>query len=357
MKIGLDGKPVIAWSEADASSRSVYAAHWTGTNWESLGAALDAVPGNNTPADHPALIVDGSNFPFLVWDEITGVSSPSVQELYARRWNGGAWDNLPAFPPPAGSGAWRGRPATALDSAGNLYVCAQYTDGTAPQLKGFKLSPSASNWLALNSSPPGHQISARGPTLATSSSGTLFIAYDVVLDENSPQWDRGIAVMTENSTQLGNGLMVNPGSKIAGAKSIATDAAGSPYVAWQEAAPEDETTGGVIYAARWIGSWQYLGSAVSTNSTANIQPSIVMDSSGNPIIAWSGYEAPERAIRVSRWTGSAWQPMSPPLSAVSGTATTGFKPVLATNSTGQLWIAWEEFDGTASNIYVHRFNN
>jgi hypothetical protein len=83
---------------------------------------------------------------------------------------------------------------------------------------------------------------------------------------------------------------------------------------------------------------------------------MVMGGDGRPMVAWSGYTAPETSIRVRRWTGSAWQNVGTPLNAVVGGSSSGLSPKLALDKNGQPVVAWQESDGTASNIYVYRYN-
>ncbi len=356
LQIGLDGKPVIAWAETNGAFKNIYVSRWNGSAWEALGTPLDAVPGSNTPADHPALVIDGANRPIVIWDEATGSAPEDPINPYARRWNGEAWESLPDFPAPPYPDSERPNPAAALDNAGNLYVLTEHFYGTAPTLLGYKLIPTGSDWQPLNTSHSSHQIAPTHPAITAYGSGKLFIAYDVYLND-SDFTTRGIAVMTEQSSQLGDGLLLNHGSKIAGDKAISVDGSGAPLIAWQEASPSDGITDGIIYAARWDGAWQILGVSVSTNTTSNAQPSLVIASDGSPVVAWSGYSPPERGIQVSRWTGGSWQSVGTPLSGASGVSTAGFKPVLAADASGQLLVAWQEFDGTTSNIYVYRLNN
>jgi hypothetical protein len=351
MKIDLSGKPVIAWAESDGSSKNIYVRRWNGVDWEALGGALSAIGGTNTPADHPALVVDGLNRPIVIWDEATTTSSTSTINLYARRWIGDTWESLPDFPAP-GTENQRFNPTAAIDGANNLYVFSVFYPQAYTELHGFILNPGATSWVSQNPYRPSSQANPGHPSMATYGSTTFFLAYDVFADSPGA---RGISVYQGFSNQLGNLLPITTPGGVANFPSVSVDGAGNPWVAWQEG--PNTATSETIHAAKWNGSWQLLGAQVSTASSSNSTPSLVIGSDGYPTVAWSGYVAPERVILVSRWTGQEWATLGTSLNAAVGVNTPGFKPTLATGSNNQLTIAWHETDGSTSNVYAYRFNN
>ncbi len=141
--------------------------------------------------------------------------------------------------------------------------------------------------------------------------------------------------------------------------SLVLDGAGSPLVTWTEQVRTSDTvSASSIHAAAWDGiAWLPLEAKVSGSSTLDFSPSLVMGSDGRPMVAWSGFVSPSRSILVRRWTGSAWEDVGTPLSALSGINTAAFKPVLALDQNGQPMVAWHESDGSVSNVYVYRYNH
>lgn len=354
MRVGVDGNPVVAWAEPDSGGvKNIYARRWNGANWESLGGALSGVDGS-TSADMPALAITPENQLYLVWQESNGTTI----NLYGMKWSG-SWVALPAFESLSGTNQ-RTRPAITLVSSNTPVVAAAYYDGSVSSLDYlFWLNPTYNAWTEQASiqQPGGGIHDAANVQLTTVAAKTAYVvAYDVYSDA---QATRGIAVQKgpSSSSLLGGDVVTSPAKRTATQPSLALDGSDNPYITWQECPDGSIQSGCGIYAAFWNGSWQMLGSLVSTGSTDSTAPALIMGNDGRPIVAWSGFFSAERSISVSRWTSSAWQAMGEPLSAVSGVSTAAFKPALTLDKNGRPLVAWQESDGSVSNIYVYRYND
>jgi hypothetical protein len=350
MKVGTDGNPVIAWSESDGSSKNIYVRRWTGTNWVDFGPPLSAVPGAGFDANEPDLLLDTVNRPTLVWEEKTYTSGGS--DLYGSRWTGTTWASLPAILPAIhqeqGSRASGG---IAFDNAGNLIVTPLYYEGVS-YVQVFRLA--SNSWEPLTE-PQGGAF-ASNSDLAIDVSGHWFIAYSAHWETGSDLYHAIYAHKRDiygNWTQLGDPVL-SPAKGRTGSPSLALNGNGRPIIAWEESNSSDSN----VYAAIWNGSsWQMVGSMVNSSSTtSNTRPALVMDHDGQPMVAWSGYVAPETSIWVSRWDGSNWKQVGSRLSAANGVATSGFRPALGLDKNGQPLVAWHESDGAVTNIHVHRYN-
>jgi len=84
-------------------------------------------------------------------------------------------------------------------------------------------------------------------------------------------------------------------------------------------------------------------------------PSLALDAGGNPWVAWSESDGSAGNIYVRRWDGGCWRAVGGALSAEPG-STNAFNPSLVLDSAGRPWIAWDEWDGSASNIYLQRYD-
>jgi hypothetical protein len=110
---------------------------------------------------------------------------------------------------------------------------------------------------------------------------------------------------------------------------------------------------GTVLVKKWNGSsWNNVGTTLGALS----QPSLVLDSAGNPVLAGSEFSGSVYNITVQRFNGTAWVNVGGPLSGSSAAFSTATEPSLALTSSGTPLVAWSESDGTASNIYVQTFN-
>ncbi|QRK05127.1 Ig-like domain-containing protein [Archangium violaceum] len=353
MKVGTDGNPVIAWSESAGATKNIYVRRWTGTKWEDLGTAMSAVADTGTHADKPALTLDASNRPIVVWQELTAPSGSD--NLYGRRWTGTTWDALPSFN--LDSATSGDNASIVFDSVGNLLVSATLVSGGTFERGLFRLMPTANSWESLSGSLPEGYTRPKVSTLATDASGNWFLALRV-LDSDGSKGYQSIPVLKKgpatNWAQLG-APVTSPAKNGCVSASLAVDGSGQPFIAWEEG----ETPTSHVHAAFWhqdSSSWRMLNTTVDASTTSNKDPSLVLDHSGNPMVAWSGYASPEQSIWVSRWNGSTWQQVGSRLSAVTGPSTSGFRPALGLDKNGEPLVAWHESDGTVSNVYVYRYN-
>jgi hypothetical protein len=117
----LDGSsnPVLAWGESSGTTQSVRISRWTGSVWEMLGSALDAVPGNTSPFN-PRLQIDKTGNLITAWEE-PSQENGSIQ-INFRHWTGAEWVPI-GNPIIAGPGNTSNlNMSFKLDDSDNLYV-------------------------------------------------------------------------------------------------------------------------------------------------------------------------------------------------------------------------------------------
>ncbi len=221
------------------------------------------------------------------------------------------------------------------------------------------------------------------------------------------QWDGAAWVGLGES---GNWDGLGTGSEPAFAPAVAVDAAGLPFVAY-----EQEVSGvGEIHVKTWNGGgWVELGGSATGGGVSN-EPAassdsaaVVLDSAGLPIVAWCQRD---RHIYLRRWTGAAWVELggsasggglsggladsrSPALAfdgtapivayvlngeivvrrfdganwiglagsdaagGISATASNSQAPAIAVDSLGRPWVAWqEEHTQVWGDIYLRFFD-
>lgn len=290
-----DGNVTVAWQEFNDVQHLIYVKRWTGSEWSLLGSPLNVDA--NKFAYQPSLAVDKSGVPSIAWEE----DSATTRNVYVKRWDGGSWVQLgAALNATTGDGAQNA--SLAVDGSGNPVVAWE-----EDILKGtdYQSDVYVKRW-----------------------NGTTFV-------------------------QLGGALDVSL-SRNALYPSLAVDSVGNPVVAWTEYDNQNSN----LYVKRWTGSaWQSLGSALDmTLANPTAFPSLAVDGSGKPVVAWEeGFDNNEN-IYVKRWNGTSWvQVGTAPLDInAAQNATTAS---LSLDSAGNPVIAWQEFNSTTFyNLYVRRWN-
>lgn len=140
--------------------------------------------------------------------------------------------------------------------------------------------------------------------------------------------------------ELGSALsLTNEGPQ---SPSLAVDANGVATVAYVE------SSGGIgrLFIKRFDGAaWQTLGGGAlnPTSNTGASDPSLVLDGSGQPIVAFSQGNGQQQNIFVARFDGAAWQSLGEPGQPLNFTAgSIAIKPALARSTLGGPAVAWIE---------------
>ena len=162
------------------------------------------------------------------------------------------------------------------------------------------------------------------------------------------------------SSAAGPGLSGDPGLSIE--PSIAAGAGGQ-YVAWA-----DNRNGNFeIYLARHTAAgWQEMGGSahdggLSATAGASRRPSLALDATGNPMVAWTELTGSASDIQVARFDPAAnagqgaWVALGSSLGSggISGTGTADHA-VLVNTASGPV-VAWLDSAGGVANVFVKRF--
>lgn len=142
---------------------------------------------------------------------------------------------------------------------------------------------------------------------------------------------------------------------------IAIDAAGHPSVAWSQAGSGEPC----IYLLHWTGErWAELGHSASGRGLSDtvgtaLAPSIQIDADGHPVVAWQDLTSGNYEIYLKRWNGTTWEEMqgSATKGGISQTLTgLSVDPSLTLEKSGNPLVAWEERFGANSDVYIRRLN-
>ncbi len=355
LAVDSSGNQVIAWSESDGTSTNIYVKRWNGVVWVQLGGLLDV--NTNKDASEPAVKLDGSGNPVVAWSE----SSATTKRIYVKRWNGSAWIQIGASAISAPDNAET--PALALDASGNpVVVWKQAVFGPNATLSSdtYIARWDGAAWVTFGSGKLGVNANnlvddpAFNPSVALTSSGNPIVAWS-----ESDGTSRNIYVKRWDGSswsQVGGFLDVNT-NRNAFRPSVALDASGNPVVAFNEAGTGSDAS---IYVKRWNGAvWSQLGSGaldVNTNATIGAGgPSLALDSSGNPTVAWNDFDGTSYNAYVKRWNAGVWEIVGTG-SLDTNLARDVYGVSLAQDDSGNPSVAWNEYDGTSYNVFVKRLN-
>ncbi len=123
-----------------------------------------------------------------------------------------------------------------------------------------------------------------------------------------------------------------------------------------------------IYVARYSsGAWQQLagssqGEGISNSSVDSRRPSVTLDSSGNPIVAWTEVNGSTTNLFAAKYDPTAnsgaggWVALGTSLSA-SGLSSTGHADnAQIVNTSAGLVVAWLDTSSGHANVFVRQFN-
>ncbi len=290
------GNPVVAWEEKDpdtANMKNIYVKKWNGSSWTQLGGALDI----NIADDvyQPVVAIDPTDGnPVVLWEEESG-----VRKVFVKKWNGSSWTQL-----------------------GN----ALNTDVTKDAFTR--------------------------PSIATSSSGTIYAAWEeytpdkpYVGDVSSifvAQWT-GAAWSLMGSYISGDYINRNP--------VLAVDPAnGYPVLAWSYGEDVSTTYFGHMGCVKWNGSsWTGIGQTYFDGATSAVDTTIAIGSDSLPIVGWSDESVVANHVLVKKYDGSSsfgggYMSPSPGYNALSPW-------VLADPADNQPILAF-----SAENVYVKKWD-
>jgi hypothetical protein len=347
------GQPFIALESLPLDERVLSVNQWRTQSWQPLASALDSDVNSN--ADTPAIDLQSDNSPVVAFSEFSDLGSSN--DVLVKSWNAStsSWsflgdtvegENVEAF-----------RPVLALKSNNQPVV------GWWKKDDGYVFL-NVSGWDGSTWSTYGDSSPASGPefedvftaSLALDSSDTPVIAYANYSYEGSDyrlvirvkKWDAA------TSTWVSIGDLLNVGTGSVNYPSLALDSSNNPVVAWQETVG----TSSNIYVKRWntaTSAWDSLGTTLDRVRASNaVRPSLVLRTDGQPVVAFEETYGGSQDVYVRRWTGTSWQFLRNSSASVSADVTPGadaVTPHLAIRSDNVPVLTFEQDD----NIYVRRF--
>ncbi len=271
---------------------------WTLPSWLTVGGTKVNDLENSAVSLNPdGLELDASDHPVLVVNERVEIVGSNKSVLYVKRWTGTQWQRL------------------------------------GDNLKETDFASSISHTLALDSSDnPYVSWEAVG--------GTVQVAR-----WNGSAWGVVGSILNQNPAQQASPI------------SLSLDTSGNPVLAFTEETSTTATDKKQLYVKRWTGSsWELLGTG-SLNQNIDFDTfsaSLALDASGNPVVTWTERGNNTFDIYVKRWTGTAWQLLG---SDKLNNQPTGLSPSLVLDASGQPVVAYVEgTPGFNHFVYVKKFD-
>jgi len=360
LALDVRGNPAVAWLEKPTTRQSPDQAHvfvqrWKGIGWEPIAdAATDSW--GSAFAGPPALDLDNLDRPLVSWFNVGGVF------VFITRWEG-RWQEMGRLRKGA---AVASRPSLQLDGGGNPWVVwaqdDQFSSFPPPTSDAFLGKWNGTEWVVTErlQANPESQTSVRDAVVKYGRAAQSVVAWGEA--GSSGHIDIYVGRISAGGwTAVGGALSARPGMTAAVKPSLQLDVTGNPIVAWKEFNEGGNSSN--LYVQRWSGTqWERLGDAVNAgDSIAEVDdPALALDASGNPILAWTGNDGNTTNIYVHRWADGQWVPWGGPLSANPG-KTGAAHPSLRIDSEGVPVVAWDESEELPSNkqtrnVYVYRAN-
>lgn len=356
-------RPVVAWSDGPGR---IYVARFDGEAWRPVGASGTSGAGiydvQGNWSSRPSLALDGAGRPIIAWN-----AGPYwYDEIYVAQYEDGLWQ--PVGPTRSATGSISRDaepsigPALAIDASGRPLVVWQDSMLDDGRIHVSRFDGNAWRDLgALDSSINDVFYDEDIAALAVDATGSPVVAW---LRRSSAGADIHVARHDGSTWQAVGMSDGSPGgiSNTGGASkpSLALDAAGNPVVAWEDASSGNEE----IYVARFDGrSWLPVGvsgasgGGISNTPEGSTLPSLALDASGNPTVAWQEHVEGGSEIYVMSFDGSAWQPVGASGGGASDNAGYSMRPSLALDRSGRAVVAWADASSEGNvEIYVARFD-
>jgi len=272
------GNPHIAWQDYSYGKSEILYTHWNGSDWLCAdGTVYDPASGNanvSTNSDsssNPSIALDSSGNPHIVWQDY---NYGNVEILYTH-WDGSDWvcANRTVYDPARGNANVSRNssasisPSFTLDSSGNPHIV--WGDGNYIKREIFYTRWNGNDWVCAD--------------------GTVF----------DPDLEPNPANISKNSGHSEY-------------SSITLDSSDNLHIVWR--CDYDSHRNSEMLYIRWDGTdWVCANGSVydpdvetnptivSRNSGYSYQPSLALDSFGNPHIAWDKYD-----ILYTHWNSSDW---------------------------------------------------
>lgn len=315
----------------------VVARHKSGTSWDTSFGSPQGAQGSSFVNGAGALLAASDDNPIVAWPEFEGANTGNPTDIHVAKWTGTAWDtSFGAISGEQGAGSNAMGPRLARGPADQFLLA--WTESSQMYVN----SVYAARWTGTSWDQSYGGVAKIGATLSTLK-GTA---------TGQPQ-------VTWNSSIDGGGLSSWTGSAWATKTfanaiigGLAFDSMQMPLFATMDANAQTIT---VVKADN--------GTSVAPPVATAMNPGgarLVVDGSGQVLVAWSDSDGTTRNVHVARYDGTSWDTSFGTISALSGSDTPASNPALVITSDGVPVLAWQELPsgtGTRPQTFVWKSNH
>ncbi len=335
-----DGHPHIVWGQSVAEySYETWYSEFNGSIW-SVPRSLSAYA---YEYPDPQIAVDGSGHVQVVWSGGTE-TYPSIWYLEN---TGSGWPASPtevSTSPCSGYLQWR--PQLGLDPSGNPHVV---WEGRQSEYGNSEIFYNYFNGTAWGTpiSISNVSYSQYSPSIIMDGDGDVHVVWSG-MDSTDTEWETwyrsGHAATWGTVRQLSS----NTETGDQGNPSIALDSSGNPYTVWEgRVLPENNSD--IWYSSNPSGTWTTPVAISSPSDSDQYDPSIAVAPGGSIYVVWE--EAGD--ILLSRNAGSAW---STPATISTGDNMVNEYPLIALGSAGNPFVLWQGGSYNTTWLWHSGFN-
>lgn len=319
LAVARDGQGTLwaAWEVDNGHDTEIYAAQWTGRDWSGAGPAL---PRPEAWDGAPSLAVAADGTLWLAWSS-TLRSSPEKTRIYASRWTGEGWSSAEVLPEGTAFGGCAScghatEPALAAAPDGTMWAAWVGADGQEENIF-------AQRWSGGVWSQP-RQVSAgegspllydRQPQLAVGEDGRPWIAWTGNQADSDgvpiPGDDEIYASRWTGDAWTPEQMVSRDDESLDTAPSLALDAQGQAWIAWQARVTEDTVSRLRVIVSHWDASRQAwaverIASSPLAAEIDEVHPTLAPAGSGSVQVAWEARSASGPALGYARWGDTGW---------------------------------------------------
>ncbi|MGB0383472.1 MAG: exo-alpha-sialidase, partial [Ardenticatenaceae bacterium] len=359
LAVDSNGNAVAVWQDARDIVNNIYSARSSdsGQTWQT-NVKINDDP-STTGQYNPSMAVDANNTLYAVWQDERHSSSDI---FFARSTDGGTtWLANTKVISETGS-AWQGIPSLGVDSLGNSIVVAwqDQRDGGIDDIYFARSTDSGMTWgTNVKVNDDNTSKVQHNPSIAINPDGTtIYLAWE---DERNNNRDIYFASSTDGGSTWGANVKVNDDSGTTGQydATLAVDSSGTLYLAFRD---DRDGSADIYFATSSDGGTTWSANVKlndDTGTSGQYNPSLAVDASGTAYVAWQDQRnGSGDDIYLARSTdgGTTW---SANLKISDEINSSKNQPSLAVDASGTLYVAWQDYryDGGNPDIYFARSND